>query len=56
MKKNDLIHGFRILRAVIELVNSKIPSYKHIHLLEVLNDALEKTTTRKIKRFGANLT
>lgn len=45
-----------VLRAVIELVNSKIPSYKHIHLLEVLADALEKTTTRKIKRFGANLT
>lgn len=35
-------------------VNAKIPGYKRIKALEVLDKALEKTTTQKIKRFGAN--
>ena len=46
----------RAIHRVIDLVNGKIPSYKHVHVVEVLTEALEKTTTRKIKRFGTNLT
>ena len=44
------------VRKVVEYVNSKMPGYKHIRIVEVLTVALEKTTTRKIKRFGTNLT
>ena len=44
------------IKKVVDYVNSKIPSYKHIRIVEVLKVALEKTTTRKIKRFGTNLT
>jgi long-chain acyl-CoA synthetase len=40
---------------VIKKVNAAIPSYKHIRILEILTEALEKTTTRKIKRYGNNL-
>ncbi len=36
-------------------VNSKIPKYKNIKIVEVLTSALEKTTTQKIKRFGKNV-
>lgn len=39
----------------IKNVNSKIPNYKHIKIVEVLSSALEKTTTQKIKRFGKNV-
>lgn len=44
------------MKRVVECVNAKIPAYKQIRIVEVLTTALEKTTTRKIKRFGANLT
>lgn len=43
------------IRKVVDAVNSKLPNYKHIRIVEVLTAALEKTTTRKIKRFGANM-
>lgn len=45
----------RAVQYVIAEVNSKIPSYKHIQIIEILSDAFEKTTTQKIKRFGANI-
>ena len=35
-------------------VNERIPQYKHIKVVEILAEALEKTTTQKIKRFGNN--
>ncbi len=43
------------VQKVIRDVNAKIPSYKHIKVVEILTAALEKTTTQKIKRFGQNL-
>ena len=43
------------IKGIIEAVNSKIPKYKQIRAIEVLSNALEKTTTRKVKRFGANV-
>lgn len=43
------------VQQVICDVNAKIPSYKHIKVVEILTAALEKTTTQKIKRFGPNL-
>ena len=45
-----------LIGEVVKKVNAAIPSYKHIRVFEVLSEALEKTTTRKIKRFGNNLT
>lgn len=43
------------VRRVVDFVNSRMPSYKHIRNVSILGTALEKTTTGKIKRFGANL-
>jgi len=43
------------IRAVVEAVNEKIPNYKRIRKIEILKSGLEKTTTRKVKRFGANV-
>lgn len=43
------------LGKIISDINEKMPRYKHINNYEVLDCALEKTTTRKIKRFGNNV-
>ncbi|MDE7215741.1 MAG: AMP-binding protein, partial [Clostridia bacterium] len=40
---------------IVKEINSKMPSYKRISFYELLDKALEKTTTRKIKRFGNNI-
>ena len=42
------------VRAVVQTVNAQMPSYKHIKVVEILQEPLEKTTTQKIKRFGDN--
>ena len=38
------------LQQIIDQVNQKVPSYKHIHTLKIRNTAFEKTTSKKIKR------
>lgn len=43
------------IKSIISNINSKLPNYKHIKKFEVLDEELEKTTTKKIKRFGKNL-
>lgn len=43
------------VQGAVKKVNSKIPKYKNIKIVEVLSSALEKTTTQKIKRFGKNI-
>ncbi len=43
------------IEAIIAEINSINPEYKRIRFLEVLSQTLEKTTTRKVKRFGTNL-
>ena len=44
------------INSAIKEVNSRTPAYKHIRIVEVLSEKLERTTTQKIKRFGSNLT
>ena len=40
---------------VVARINEKLPSYKKIIITEIVWEAFEKTTTKKIKRFGANM-
>lgn len=44
-----------IVRGAVEDMNAQVPSYKHITVVEVLSEPLEKTTTRKIRRVGDNV-
>lgn len=44
----------KLVQAAVERVNEKLPAYKKIHAVEILWNELEKTTTQKIKRYGAN--
>ncbi len=45
----------KAVNGAVKEVNKKIPGYKRIKIVEVLSNALEKTTTQKIKRFGKNV-
>ena len=40
---------------VVAKINDKLPTYKKITVTEIVWEAFEKTTTKKIKRFGANV-
>ena len=43
------------IKKVISDINKKLPNYKHIKDFKIVDEPLEKTTTKKIKRFGNNL-
>jgi long-chain acyl-CoA synthetase len=43
------------IKTIIDEVNNKMPGYKRIRVFEVLEKEFEKTTTRKIMRYGRNL-
>lgn len=40
---------------VIASINKKLPNYKHIKSYKVREEEFEKTTTKKIKRYGDNM-
>jgi long-chain acyl-CoA synthetase len=44
-----------IISNIIQTINSKLPNYKHIKRFIIRDNEFEKTTTKKIKRFGANV-
>ncbi len=44
-----------LMESIVAEINKKMPDYKQIRVLEVLTEALEKTGTRKVKRYGANM-
>ena len=43
------------IRDAVEAVNDQMPNYKRISVVEIVKEPFEKTTTKKIKRFGANV-
>lgn len=45
----------KIMSDIVQSVNSKLPNYKHIKSFIVRDEEFEKTTTKKIKRFGKNM-
>ncbi|MBR6033276.1 MAG: AMP-binding protein [Clostridia bacterium] len=45
----------KLMNFVIQDINKKFPNYKHIKVVNVRETEFEKTTTKKIKRFGDNL-
>ena len=45
----------KIIKEAVENVNDQMPNYKRITVVEVVKEPFEKTTTKKIKRFGANV-
>ncbi len=45
----------KLMNSVVQDINKKFPNYKHIKNVVVRDVEFEKTTTKKIKRFGDNL-
>lgn len=43
------------IKDVVEAVNDQMPNYKRIAVVEIVKEPFEKTTTKKIKRFGTNV-
>lgn len=41
--------------SLVEEMNDKLPTYKKILIVEVVKEPLEKTSTKKIKRYGNNI-
>ncbi len=46
---------YKMISDVVQSVNAKLPNYKHIKSFIIRDEEFEKTTTKKIKRFGKNL-
>lgn len=44
----------KIMSDIVKSVNSKLPNYKHIKSFGIRDEEFEKTTTKKIKRYGKN--
>ena len=45
----------KLVSMLVQDVNKKFPNYKHIKNFKIRDTEFEKTTTKKIKRFGKNL-
>lgn len=43
------------IKVVVDKINDKLPAYKKIKSVEIVSEPFEKTTTKKIKRFGSNI-
>ena len=43
------------IQNAVSKINEKLPIYKKIVETEIVDEAFEKTTTKKIKRFGKNV-
>ncbi len=56
---NDIVPSQEDIRkeiaAVVAKINDALPNYKKIIVTEIVWEAFEKTTTKKIKRFGSNM-
>lgn len=54
-KRPDEKDIIEYIKKVVEKINDKMPSYKRIAAVDIVWEPFEKTTTKKIKRFGANV-
>lgn len=43
------------IKETVEKINDRMPNYKRITVVDIIWEPFEKTTTKKIKRFGANI-
>ena len=46
---------WKIISDIVAGVNKKLPNYKHIKSFGIRDEEFEKTTTKKIKRYGNNM-
>ena len=44
-----------VINDIISQVNKRLPNYKHIKSFKIREEEFEKTTSKKIKRFGDNI-
>ncbi len=45
----------KTVQTAVDTVNDRMPAYKAIKIVQILDEELEKTTTQKVKRHGKNM-
>lgn len=51
LKSQQVVNAYDMIRYVMENLSQRLPTHKRIHSLEIRQEPLPRTTTRKIKRF-----
>ncbi len=51
LKKDRVVNAYEIIRYKLETISQQLTSYKRIKSLEIWQDPLPRTTTRKVQRF-----
>lgn len=51
LKSQQVVNAYDMIRYLMENLSQQLPSHKRVHSLEIRQDPLPRTTTRKIKRF-----
>jgi long-chain acyl-CoA synthetase len=51
LKKQQVVNAYEMIRYLLETHSQQLPSHKRVHSLEIWQEPLPRTTTKKIKRF-----
>jgi long-chain acyl-CoA synthetase len=51
LKSQQVVNAYDMIRYLMENLSQQLPSHKRVHSLEIRQEPLPRTTTRKIKRF-----
>ncbi len=51
LKKDRVVNAYEIIRYTLETISQQLTSYKRIKSLEIWQEPLPRTTTRKVQRF-----
>lgn len=51
IRKQKVVNAYNMIRYLIETLSQQLPPHKRVHSLEIRQEPLPRTTTRKIKRF-----
>ena len=51
IRQQKVVNAYNMIRYRIETLSQQLPPHKRVHSLEIRQDSLPRTTTRKIKRF-----
>jgi long-chain acyl-CoA synthetase len=51
LKQERMVNAYDMIRYLMETLSQRLPSYQRVHSLELWQEPLPRTTTRKIRRF-----
>jgi long-chain acyl-CoA synthetase len=51
IRQQKIVNAYNMIRYLVETLSQQLPPHKRVHSLEIRQEPLPRTTTRKIKRF-----